>query len=310
VGGSGTGDPEPGNAPDGNPPLRRLGVGHHASLRDPSGLPPAPPQWSLESADGPGPFTTRVTWRLPDGNRQVWTSRAGRKFVEGGRVPVRTWWMAVLFSIGSVCFLVGALPWYSEVVSARIDSLTFFAGSIFFTTAASLAYAESVAAARLRAGSGGAVVPQLLRRLGIAPRRIDWWATAVQLVGTVAFNITTLAGVRQIWQPLAADVVVWSPDAVGSICFLVSSYLAFAEVCHRTAAVRLAEVSWWVVVANLAGAVFFGLSAVGAWVRASGTELSPELVNAGTALGGLCFLIGAVLLVPEARRAPSSGSVG
>ena len=39
---------------------------------------------------------------------------------------------------------------------------------------------------------------------------------------------------------------------------------------------------------------------------ASGEALSAHLANGGTALGGLCFLLGSLLLMPEAARAVAS----
>ena len=52
---------------------------------------------------------------------------------------------------------------------------------------------------------------------------------------------------------------------------------------------------------NLVGCVAFGISAVGAYVVPStGSALDLAAANLFTALGGLCFLVGAVLLLPEA----------
>jgi hypothetical protein len=265
------------------------------------GVPATPQGWTVTDSAGLTPFTTSVTYRLPDGTERQWSSRTDRKRSPDRKVPGRTWAMAVLFAIGSACFVAGALPAYAAAVSPRVDALTFFVGSLFFTSAAWLAFAES-SGAKPTADQATTSPGSTLRLFGLAPHRIDWWSTAIQLVGTVAFNVTTLAGVRVAWTPRAADVVVWTPDAVGSICFLLSSYLAFAEVCHGPARLRQASVSWWVVVANLAGSAFFGLSALGAWVVRSGQQLDPALVNAGTVAGGVCFFVGAVLLVPEARR--------
>jgi hypothetical protein len=58
------------------------------------------------------------------------------------------------------------------------------------------------------------------------PDRIDWWATAVQLAGTLLFNVSTGNTLRVDLAAQAAYQHVWRPDAVGSICFLVASTLA------------------------------------------------------------------------------------
>jgi len=47
------------------------------------------------------------------------------------------------------------------------------------------------------------------------------------------------------------------------------------------------------------GSVAFGVSAVASYVTPSGQLLSLALTNLGTFVGAVCFLVGAVLLLPE-----------
>jgi hypothetical protein len=49
-----------------------------------------------------------------------------------------TRWIGVLFAIGSACFLVAPLPGFVELVGSEVDAAVFFAGSVFFTSAALL----------------------------------------------------------------------------------------------------------------------------------------------------------------------------
>jgi hypothetical protein len=63
---------------------------------------------------------------------------------------------------------------------------------------------------------------------------------------------------------------------------------------------RRRDLSWSVAVLNLVGSVAFAISAIGAYVVPSTGELrSLELDNLGTFVGSLCFLAGAVLLIPD-----------
>src|SRR4029078_10235716 len=48
------------------------------------------------------------------------------------------WWAAALFMVGSACFAVGAVPAYLDLVGVEADGVTFFVGSLFFTSAAGL----------------------------------------------------------------------------------------------------------------------------------------------------------------------------
>ena len=59
------------------------------------------------------------------------------------------------------------------------------------------------------------------------------------------------------------------------------------------------------------GSVFFGLSALGARVDASGSLTNVRLANLGTLLGALCFLAGSLLMLPEGRvERPDAAAAG
>ena len=79
----------------------------------------------------------------------------------------------------------------------------------------------------------------------------------------------------------------------------MSSWLAWAEECHGPFAWRPSSISWWITALNLAGSVAFGVSAIASYVTSSGQLLSVALTNLGTFVGAICFLVGAVLLLPE-----------
>lgn len=262
---------------------------------------PTPSGWTIESTRGFGPFVTRIRYRLANGTIRVWRSRDHRKGLDRPGVPRRTWWIAVLFCIGSTCFTVGPLPAYESWVGTRWVGLTFFVGSIFFTSASYLCFVEA-------SNAPDAVVDDPQRRhrgpfrlISWRPHSIDWWSTGVQLVGTVYFNVMTFLAMYDGWDTAQANRLVWRPDTIGSICFLVASYLAWAEVCHSAGRLRLRDVSWWIVVLNLLGSVFFGVSAVGAYTLGSGEVVNEWLDNAGTVAGGVCFFVAAAMLIPEAR---------
>lgn len=273
----------------------------------------APEGWARRDAHGPGRFVTRETFTRPDGSEVVWTSREHRKQagpLDAGRGSTwwapraLGWWIGVLFAIGAACFTVGPFPGVVDLVGTRADAVTFFVGSIFFTSAAFLQYVQAVNAPR------DLVVPlrkQKLRIRAWEPGRIDWESTAVQLVGTVFFNITTLAAIDATLSTQQATRLVWVPDAAGSVCFLVASWFAWNEVAHGSWSWDPRSLGWWIAGLNMLGSIAFGISAVAAfYVPTTGDMLNTRLVNLGTAIGGACFLIGAVLLLPERTRTASS----
>ena len=208
----------------------------------------------------------------------------------------RGWWIAILFAIGSLLFALGSVPGYAGAAGDRGDTVTYFIGSLFFTSASFLTYRESVDAAP------EAQNPAHQRFFVYQPRRVDWWATVVQLVGTVYFNVSTGVAVASGLTAQTAHQHIWRPDAIGSACFLVSSGLAWYEVCYGWAAWRPRSWSWswWITLANLIGSIAFGISAVAGYINpVTGQVRNVGRADTQTLVGAVCFLIGAVLLLPE-----------
>jgi hypothetical protein len=196
-----------------------------------------------------------------------------------------TWWIGVLFAVGSLCFALGAAPRYVNLVGVTADGITFFVGSIFFTSAASLQYRQ--ATGRWRAWQ---------------PDNLDWLAGAVQLAGTLFFNISTFDAMARHLSATQENKLVWSPDAFGSICFLVASGVAWFAVARAWWSWRPHERPWLIAALNMAGSIAFGASAVASYVvPESDQPRNVTLMNLGTFVGALCFLAGGLLLLPAVR---------
>jgi YrhK-like protein len=263
---------------------------------------------SMARSGGPGRFVTFVEVAQPDGRWARWESRRQRKHAgtadsTGGTwwAPrARGWWIGVLFAVGSLLFALGAVPGYAGWAGALVDSITFFIGSLFFTTAALLQFRESVDAGSERPVHGWG------RVLSYQPGHIDWWASGIQLIGTVYFNVSTGVAVSVGLSAQAAHHHIWRPDAIGSVCFLVASTLAWFEVSHGWMSWSPGSISWRITGLNLVGSIAFGCSAVASYiVPSTGAIWNAELSNLGTFVGALCFLVGAVLLLPERTERPA-----
>jgi len=217
--------------------------------------------------------------------------------------------MSVLFSLGSLCFAVAAIASQWASSSRPSIDVTFFVGSLLFTSAAYLQYSEAVNVERDPLAQGRRV---RWRPVSWEPLRIDWLASLIQLVGTIFFNISTFTAMKHGLTTHQVNARVWAPDVLGSICFLLSSELAYAEVCHKWICLRGRSLSWRIVALNLLGSIAFGVAAIASLTEpASGEPVSARIANGGTALGGVCFLIAALALMPEARieeRAASATS--
>src|SRR4051794_5505990 len=209
----------------------------------------------------------------------------------------RVWWSGVGFGIGSLCFAVASIA--SQWASAPRPAIgvTFFAGSVFFTSAAYLQLREVLHVERVGIHTREA---HRLRPETWEPHRIDWVAALVQLVGTVFFNISCFAGMKHGLDTKQTDLRVWTPDALGSVCFLIASEAAFARACGRWICLRGSSPMWRIAVLNLLGSIAFGVAAVASLVQPSDSEpVSAAVANAGTTLGALLFLAGAVMLIAE-----------
>lgn len=276
---------------------------------------------------GPGPFVTLRLRRVPDGRHLVAHSRRHRKGLRPHHVsdleradqppdvhlhafghlwaPRRlAWWIAILFVIGSALFTIGGVgaTWPQAVPAslraAPVLNRVFVVGAVFFTSAAWLQWLEALNGDVAEALRDGA--PHRWRWFGWRPRNLGYLASAVQLVGTVMFNFNTLnATITGLpWEE--EDLLVWTPNMLGCICFLVASYLAYAEVSHGAASVAPRSVSWWIVVLNLMGSVAFQASALYSFAGPDPAKNSALLwASFYTAAGGLCFLLGSYLLIPE-----------
>lgn len=280
-------------------------VDHNARMKE--GYLRAPAGWSRQEGGGLGPFVTREAFVRADGARVLWESRWHRKHPQTGSEgstwwAPRTmpWWIGVLFAVGSSCFAIGAFPPYANAVGTTVDNVTYFVGSIFFTTAAFLQYFEAATTPKLLGGPHRRRFRQLF---AVQRHRIDWWASLIQLAGTLWFNRTTLSALVVGLGASPSHHPVWRPDAFGSICFLVSSWLAWAEECHGLGAWRPRDLPWWITLLNLVGSIAFGVSAVASYVKPNGQLVSLALTNLGTFIGALCFLVGGVLLLPERTQA-------
>jgi hypothetical protein len=198
-------------------------------------------------------------------------------------------WMALLFAIGSACFLIGPFPGYAQLVGASADAVTFFIGSILFT-------------------AGGALQTWIAfpERHTEAAGKAAFWAAAIQSAGTLFFNVTTYQALHTSLSNSHYDRLVWRPDALGSICFLVSGAIAYRASARHGLLPARDRPGWWEPSINLLGCVFFGISAIAGYlVPSTGSILNLAAANWNTALGAACFLTCAVATLLTGRTLKS-----
>ncbi|MER5385608.1 hypothetical protein ABT040_36065 [Streptomyces sp. NPDC002688] len=265
-------------------------------------------------SEGAGPFTTRLTWRLMDGRTAVWESRLARKrglltvrapgepearsrradTVSIGRLRRLNVIAAAAFTVGGFLFALGA-----GVVQFGSSGLTgawiYFAGGLFFNTGGYASLLQAVNAPRQDSESGS-LAGRRWRWWSYEPGRIDWLSTFVLFVGTLVFGVNLLDSLLKGLSAQQVDRLVWAPDLVGCVLFLVSGHLAIVEVCHGRPRVLAHDLGWWIVAVNQFGSVLFLVSALAAFTRPeTGSLVNVDIANWGTLVGALCFSAGGVI---------------
>jgi len=267
-----------------------------------------------------------------------WTSRGHRKGrlpAQQGRTPAPctpgpatrrapafgfaphslTWWIAVVFTVGSVFFVAGSLGAVSGP-TRWWPNLLYFVGSALFTMGAGLQLAEAMRAGRDILHAASAPRPRL-RHWFLLPGRLDWNATVIQFTGTVLFNINCFFGMSMSLTHEEEDMRVWVPSTLASLLFVVASHLAFVEAEGAWLAWRPRRLDWWITVGSLLGSLgFLGASIAGFFLGGDlsaamtgllgphGETLWLEYAVDGVLLcGSLWFLESTCLMIPEALAA-------
>jgi hypothetical protein len=203
-----------------------------------------------------------------------------------------------LFAIGSSLFVLGSVPSYANAVGGPIDSVTYFAGSIFFTSASYLQLLQAQTPATLEADASTQDTRVPLTMWAWLPHDKGWLAAATQFPGTLFFNVSTAAALVQNATTKQQDQHVWRPDFFGSTLFLVASFFALLAVRSVTDD-RVRVWMWGIAWTNMVGSIFFMASAFGSFVLPkTGDLIDVPLAVGGTLIGAACFLLGALMMFP------------
>jgi hypothetical protein len=202
--------------------------------------------------------------------------------------------------IGGSLFALGAAEAQLGSGDASTTASIYLAGGVFFSTGG---YATV-----LLALNGGARATRW-RWWGYQRRDLTWLSALVLFAGTLAFGISLISAFINGLRAHGVDRLVWRPEFVGCVLFLVSGHLGMRAICRRPLpCTRWRELDWWLVAVNQLGSILFMVSAVAAFIRPeTGDEINVALANWGTLTGALCFAIGGVIQAfdpPPPRLAP------
>lgn len=280
---------------------------------------PTSPAHPEDFAQGAGPFTTRVSRRLADGAIATWESRTARK---RGKLTVRAADRAegvqreadsvslhrlvklnviasAAFTVGGGLFALGAALTQLGVCGPTASASIYFAGGLFFNTGGYASLLQVINAPG-RSADGASLLTRRWRWWRYEPGRIDWLSAFILFTGTLVFGVNLLDSFLQGLTTQQINRLIWTPDIVGCVLFLISGHLAIAEVCHGRPRLRPRGLDWWIVAVNQLGSVFFMVSALAAFTRPdTGSLVNADIANWGTFAGAVCFSGGGVLQFRE-----------
>ncbi|MEU8512943.1 hypothetical protein AB0C76_15350 [Kitasatospora sp. NPDC048722] len=273
-----------------------------------------------QRAEGAGPFTTRLTWRPPGGGTAVWESRLARR---RGLIAIRppgapasrhasadqvaltrlrrlNATAATAFIIGGALFATGAGVAQLGSGDAITCASIYFAGGLFFNTGGYVSLLQVINAPRHEPGGEGRLVTPAWRWWSYEPMRVDWLSTFVLFAGTLVFGVNLVDSFLQGLSVQQVNRLIWGPDVIGCVLFLISGHLALVEICHGRPCVRRRSLGWWIVAVNQLGSVLFMISALAAYTRPStGSLVNTDIANWGTLTGAVCFSLGGILQLDE-----------
>src|ERR1700691_2188109 len=151
-----------------------------------------------------------------------------------------------LFMIGSSLFAIGTVPGFAMLCGADASNLLCFMGSWFFTSAALIQLLLSR--------------PSMSRTWNMPSTRAECLSSAIQLFGTMNFNLSTGATLWAERVPSRRHFVWW-PDAAGSVAFLVSGALGVVAVTLTVGLVRVKSRLWLAAWTSMIGSIAFAASA-------------------------------------------------
>ncbi|MER7581873.1 hypothetical protein [Kitasatospora sp. NPDC097691] len=269
-----------------------------------------------QRAEGAGPFTTRLTWHVPGGGTAVWESRLARRrgilavHPTGAAAPRHTSAddtalarlrrlnviAATAFVIGGALFAAGAAVAQFGSGDATTCASIYFAGGLFFNTGGYVSFLQVVNAPRHVPGGEGRLVTRPWRWWSYEPTRLDWLSAFVLFAGTLVFGVNLVFSFLQGLSVRQVNRLIWTPDVIGCLLFLLAGHLAFAEICHGRPCIRRRSLGWWITAVNQLGSVLFMVSALAAYTRpATGSLINSDIANWGTLTGALCFSLGGIL---------------
>ncbi|NME66918.1 YrhK family protein [Flammeovirga aprica] len=188
---------------------------------------------------------------------------------------------SILFMIGASCFIYSSFSYLLPNPDEFLLNTIFFVGSIPFTFAAFFQLLNAT-------NQEG----QEWKLFAFRPKNRGYIAGLTQWLGTLLFNINTYDATRTLdWEE--EDLLVWTPNMLGSILFLISAFYLLKEISFRINWQDRENLSVWI---NMLGCITFMISALTSVYLPDPLPIPViqfALVNTG--VGAICFFVAALI---------------
>lgn len=202
---------------------------------------------------------------------------------------------ATAFVVGGSLFSIGALLAQAHVGGPRLAAAVFMFGGVFFTTGG-YASVLQVANAPRGADADGVVRAPRWRWWSTEPGQLDWASAVALFIGTLYFGASLAVALVGDLTIAQLHRLVWSPEIIGCVLFLVSGHLALVEMRRDRPRGRRADLGWWIAVVNQVGSALFMAAGIAAFVRPeTGDALAVGIANWATFSGAACFAVAGVM---------------
>jgi hypothetical protein len=200
---------------------------------------------------------------------------------------------ATAFVVGGSLFSIGALLAQAHVGGPRLAAAVFMVGGVFFTTGG---YASLLQVANAPREVDGVVQAPRWRWWSTEPGRLDWASAVALFIGTLYFGASLAVALVGDLTIAQLHRLVWSPEIIGCVLFLVSGHLALTEMHRDRPRGARADLGWWIVVVNQVGSALFMAAGIAAFVRPeTGDALAVGIANWATFTGAACFAAAGVM---------------
>jgi hypothetical protein len=200
---------------------------------------------------------------------------------------------AAAFLVGGSLFAIGAVLSQAHIGGPRLAAVVYMVGGVFFSTGGYASVLLAINAPHRR--RDGTWAPRPWRWWAREPRNYDYLAAAVLFAGTIVFGINLVDSLLGTLTPTQEDRLVWNPDIIGCLLFLIAGFIAMIDISGTWWRIRGENLGWWIVFVNQVGSVLFMVSGVASFVRADGDMIAVGIANWGTLTGALCFAVAGVM---------------